>query len=116
ERSVGRKARRGVQSAGLVEDALMAGEPAGQRAEHARRHYRTRAHRRAAHLDLLERGLAADPARRVRQVAAIAHILGNWRSQPDGDDVEQLLVIAPEAVRDAVEVVRAGKQSLGEAQ
>src|SRR5438445_151986 len=89
-RSAPRRRRR-VQSAGLVEHALMAGELVGQRSKDARRDRAVaRADRRAPHLDLLERGLAADPARRVGHIATIAYIVGNRRPEPDGHDVEQL--------------------------
>ena len=114
--SIGCEARRGVQSAGLVEHPLLLREPIGQRTEHARGDRRARTHGNAPHLDLLERGFATDATRRVRQVTAIAQTLGNGDAQAHGHDVEHLLVLGSEAIRDAVEVVGAGEKTFGEAQ
>ena len=106
------EARRRVQPAGLVEHALVRGEPLGQRPHDARRDARARADRRAAHLDLVERGLAADPARGAREVAARAQVVGHRPPEPHGHDVVLLLGpfagrrrVGGEAVRDRLDVV-----------
>ena len=92
--AVGGEARRRVQPAGLVEHPLVRGEPIGQRAHDARGDRRAGADRRAADLHLVERGLAADPARRVREVAALAQVVGNRPPEPHRHDVVLLLGLA----------------------
>src|SRR6266700_1041430 len=94
-----------MQAAGLIEDLLMLRELSGQRTENARRDRLTAGNRRAAHLYLLECSLPADPARRVREIAPLAHVVGNADAQAHGHDVEHLLVFGADAVRDAVEIV-----------
>ena len=116
----GREAGRGVQAAGLIEHALVRGQSFGQRPQRARGDARARAHRCAAHLDLVERGLAADAARRVGQVAALAQVVGNRPPQSHGHDVVLLLrtltSLGGQAVRDGLHVVGGGDEPLGAAE
>ena len=67
------KSAGGVQAPGGVEHALRGAQPLGQGEDGLARDARAGAERRAAHLHLVEAGLAADPARRGRRhTAALA--------------------------------------------
>src|SRR4051812_7121688 len=105
-----------MQAAGLFEDALVARQQIGKSPENRRGDRRTVADPGAAHFYLVERGLAADAARRARQVPAVAQIGGNGITQAHRDDVEDLLQLRTDAVRDRVDVVRTGDQTFGETQ
>src|SRR5262249_46723388 len=114
--SVGAEARRRVKAAGLVEHALTPEQQLRKRDEYRSGQYRAGTDLRAPRCDLVERRLPADAARRAREVAVLAQIGTDRRTQPDRDDVEHLLALGTDAVGDAGYVVGARDETLGETQ
>ncbi len=105
-----------VQATRLAEEALVLGEPRRQRPHHRSRDKRAGSDGIAPHLEVVERGLAADPAGGVGEEPAFADLGDDGPAQPQRHHVEELLAFVAEAIRDGVDVARRGDEPLGAAE
>ena len=102
-----------MQAAGLLEHSLGLAQRLGERHHHRVAHHWPRRKRRAGHSDLLDGGLAADPAARGGEEVPAEGIAVERPGQPDGHHVVGLLLGGELAIRNRCDLVSALQQSLG---